>query len=152
MRGDSIVYRKGINIGVAVAIPTGLIVPVIHGVENMSLAGIARALQDKAERARAGKLLPADIEGGTFTVTSPGQLGATMATPIINQPQAAILHMGAIQKTPAVIETAEGDDVIVIRQRAMLTLGFDHRIIDGWDADSFMAALRARIEGVGSVE
>lgn len=142
----SIFYNGTINMGVAVAVANGLVVPVLHGAENLSLAGICRALADKSTRARENKLLPTDMEGGTFTVTSPGQRGATMATPILNQPQTGILHVGAIQKIPCVIEDEFGHDVIAIRQRAHLTLGFDHRIVDGWEADGFMEALRTRLE------
>ncbi len=143
---DSVVRHRSINLGVAVAIPNGLIVPVIHDAGSLSLPGIARALGDKAARARSGKLMPADIEGGTFTVTSPGQLGAVMGTPIINQPQAAILHLGAVSKMPTVVSGPDGEDVIAVRQRAHLTLGFDHRLVDGWEADTFMADMERLIE------
>lgn len=145
-RGDKIVVHKTVNIGIAVAVPDGLVVPVLKGVEALSLAGIARGLVDLANRARANRLKPSDMEGGTFTITSPGQLGAVMAIPIINPPQGAILHFGAIQKVPAVVTGPDGDDVIAVRQRAMLTLGIDHRLLDGWEADKFMAALKELLQ------
>jgi 2-oxoglutarate dehydrogenase E2 component (dihydrolipoamide succinyltransferase) len=146
IREEQIVYPPNVNLGVAVAIPDGLLVPVIHEVEDKTLGDLAQLLQDKATRARQGKLVLTDVEGGTFTVTSPGQLGCLMGIPIINQPQSAILHIGAITKTPSVLTSADGQDVLAIRQKAIFTLGFDHRLIDGWDADSFMAALRERLE------
>ncbi len=145
-RGDKIVQHKHVNLGVAVAVPAGLVVPVVKHVESMSLAGIARGVVDLASRGRDNKLKPSDMEGGTFTITSPGKLGATMGIPIINNPQGAILHVGAIQKVPAVVTGPEGEDVIAIRYRAMLTLGLDHRLIDGWDADQFMADLKDLIQ------
>jgi len=143
---NTIVLHRAVNLAVAVSIPQGLIVPVIHDSSTLSMAGIARTLSEKASRARANKLVPSDIEGGTFTITSPGQLGAVMGTPIINQPQAAILHLGAVSKMPTVVSGPDGEDVIAVRQRAHLTLGFDHRIIDGWEADSFMAELKTMLE------
>lgn len=146
IREEQIVYPPVVNLGVAVAIPDGLLVPVIHEVEDKTLGELARLLQDIAARARQGKLVLADVEGGTFTVTSPGQLGCLMGIPIINQPQSAILHIGAITKTPSVLTSPDGQDMLAIRQKAIFTLGFDHRLIDGWDADSFMAALRERLE------
>lgn len=146
IRDEQIVYPPSVNLGVAVAIPDGLLVPVIHEVQDKTLGELARLLQDKATRARQGKLVLADVEGGTFTVTSPGQLGCLMGIPIINQPQSAILHIGAITKTPSVLTSEDGQDMLAIRQKAIFTLGFDHRLIDGWDADSFMAALRERLE------
>ncbi len=146
VREDQIVYPSEINLGVAVAIPNGLLVPVIKDVEGKSIEELAKGLEDVATRARQGKLVLTDVEGGTFTVTSPGQLGCLMGIPIINQPQSAILHVGAIAKTPAVISGPDGEDMLAIRNMAILTLGFDHRLIDGWEADSFMSALRQRIE------
>jgi pyruvate/2-oxoglutarate dehydrogenase complex dihydrolipoamide acyltransferase (E2) component len=133
--------------GIAVALgDEGLIVPVIREVENLSLLGIARALNAIGDRARAKRLTIEDTKGGTFTITSPGQMGALMGTPIINQPQSAILHFGAVEKRPAVVEGPDGEDVLAIRSKACLTLGIDHRLIDGWVADSFMAAVRDRLE------
>lgn len=147
LRDEEIVYPNEINIGVAVAIPNGLLVPVVHEVEGKSIEELAKGLHDVATRARQGKLILSDVEGGTFTVTSPGQQGCLMGIPIINQPQSAILHIGAITKQPAVVTNADGEDSIAIRHKAILTLGFDHRLIDGWEADGFMSALRERMEG-----
>ena len=144
--GDRIEKHKVVNIGIAVAIREGLVVPVLKNVESMSLAGIARGLVDLATRARSNSLRPSDVEGGTFTVTSPGQLGALMAVPIILPPQGGIIHLGAIQKVPTVVTGPDGEDSIAIRQRAMMTLGIDHRLIDGWEADQFMVAIKQRIE------
>lgn len=146
LKDNKIHYHRHVNIGVAVAIPDGLVVPVLTEVEARSLGGIARGIQDLAARARSGRLMPADVQGGTFSVTSPGQMGALMGTPIIHQPQSAILHFGAITKTPAVVTGPDGEDMIAIRQKALLTLGLDHRVIDGWEADRFMAALRDFLE------
>ncbi len=144
--GDRIILHKNVNIGIAVAVREGLVVPVLKCVEAMTLGGIARGLVDLATRARTGKLLPADMEGATFTVTSTGQLGAAFAIPIVNQPQGAILHFGAIRKLPVVVTGPDGEDTIAIRQRAFLTLGIDHRLIDGWAADKFMINIKERIE------
>jgi 2-oxoglutarate dehydrogenase E2 component (dihydrolipoamide succinyltransferase) len=119
---------------------------VLKNVEKMSLVDISHDIATLAGKARAGKLKPEDLQGGTFSITSPGQLGASFAIPIINQQQGAILHFGAIQKVPAVITHDDGTDAIAIRQHAMLTLGIDHRLVDGWDADRFMSAVRDKIE------
>lgn len=144
--GDRIVLHRNVNIGIAVAIENGLVVPVIKCVETMSLAGIARGIRDIAKRAREGKLTPKDMDGATFTITSPGQLGATLGIPIVNRPQGGILHFGAIQKVPAVVTGPDGEDSIAIRHRAMLTLGIDHRLIDGWEADKFMVHIKEHIQ------
>ncbi|CAN5369857.1 dihydrolipoamide acetyltransferase family protein [soil metagenome] len=144
--GDHILKHKHVSIGIAVAVREGLVVPVLKNVETMSLAGIARGLVDLATRARANQLKPGDMEGGTFSITSPGQLGAAFAIPIILPPQGAIIHMGAIQKTPTVVTGPDGEDSIAIRQRAMITLGIDHRLIDGWEADQFMVTIKERIQ------
>lgn len=144
--GDRIIRHRMVNIGIAVALREGLVVPVLRNVESMSLAGIARGLVDLGTRARHNQLRPADIDGGTFTITSPGQLGATFAIPIIMPPQGGIIHLGAIQKVPCVVTGPDGQDAIAIRQRAMMTLGIDHRLIDGWEADQFMVAIKERIE------
>ncbi len=146
LREEEIVYPSEINLGVAVAIPDGLLVPVIHKVDGKSIEELAKSLHDVAMRARQGKLILSDVEGGTFTVTSPGQLGCLMGIPIINQPQSAILHLGAITKIPAVVTNEDGEDSIAIRHKAVLTMGFDHRLIDGWEADSFLSALRQYVE------
>ena len=139
--GDNIVYKKHVNLGIAVALEGGLIVPVIRKADEKNILGLARAIADVGERARTKKLLPDDVAGGTFTITNPGGFGGLIGTPIINQPQVAIMGVGSIQKRPVVI-----DDAIAIRTIAFLALSFDHRIIDGADADRFMAALKKTLE------
>jgi len=139
--GDQIVYKKDINIGVAVALDWGLIVPVIRNTDEKSLLGIARSVNDLGERARNKQLKPDEVAGGTFTITNPGGFGGLIGTPIINQPQVAILGVGVIKKRPVVI-----DDAIAIRQIGLLGLSFDHRIIDGAVADQFLAVVRDVIE------
>ncbi|MCC6548088.1 2-oxo acid dehydrogenase subunit E2 [Candidatus Sumerlaeota bacterium] len=143
---DRIIQHRNVNMGIAVAVREGLVVPVLKGVEAMTLGGIARGLIDIATKARTNKLKPTDVDGATFTVTSTGQLGATFAIPIVNQPQGAILHFGAIRKVPVVVTGPDGEDTIAIRQRAFLTLGIDHRLIDGWEADKIMVKIKERIE------
>jgi pyruvate dehydrogenase E2 component (dihydrolipoamide acetyltransferase) len=143
--GDSIVYRKDINIGVAVALDWGLIVPVIRNADEKSVLELSRSLQDLATRARAKQLGPDEVRGGTFTVTNPGGIGALFGLPIINQPQVAIMGIGSIEKRVAVI-----DDAIGIRLKGYVTLGFDHRLIDGAVADTFMAHVKRSIETVES--
>ncbi|HJQ70704.1 MAG TPA: dihydrolipoamide acetyltransferase family protein [Blastocatellia bacterium] len=139
--GDQIVYKKDINVGVAVALDWGLIVPVIRNADEKSLLGLARAVNDLGERARLKQLKPDEVQGGTFTITNPGGFGSLTGTPIINQPQVAILGVGVIKKRPVVI-----DDAIAIRQIGVLSLSFDHRVIDGAVADQFMAVVRDVIE------
>jgi pyruvate dehydrogenase E2 component (dihydrolipoamide acetyltransferase) len=139
--GDQIVYKKDINIGVAVALDWGLIVPVIRNADEKSLLGLARAVNDLGERARLKHLKPDEVAGGTFTITNPGGFGGLTGTPIINQPQVAILGVGVIKKRPVVI-----DDAIAIRQIGILGLSFDHRVIDGAVADQFLAVVRDVIE------
>jgi 2-oxoglutarate dehydrogenase E2 component (dihydrolipoamide succinyltransferase) len=139
--GDTIVYRRDVNIGVAVALDWGLIVPVIRHADEMSLLGISRALVDLAARARTKQLKPDEVQGGTFTITNPGVFGALFGMPIINQPQVAILGVGAVEKRPVIV-----DDAIAIRQRAYMTLGYDHRLIDGAVADQFMSVVKKRLE------
>ncbi|HET9833200.1 MAG TPA: dihydrolipoamide acetyltransferase family protein [Vicinamibacterales bacterium] len=139
--GDNVVYHKQINIGVAVALETGLIVPVIKQADHLDLAGIGHCVADLAARARSKHLSPDDVVGGTFTVTNPGAFGALSGTPIINQPQVAILGIGSIEKRPVVV-----NDAVVPRITAILTLGFDHRIIDGAVADQFMAQVKRALE------
>ncbi len=139
--GDQIVYKKDMNIGVAVALDWGLIVPVIRNTDEKSLLGLARAVNDLGERARTKQLKPDEVQGGTFTITNPGVFGGWSGTPIINQPQVAILGVGAIKKRPVVI-----DDAIAIRQIGVLSLSFDHRVIDGAVADQFLAVVRDVIE------
>ena len=144
--GDKIIYRKNINIGMATALPDGnLIVPVIKNTNEKNLKGIARAVNDLAGRARNSKLKPDEISGGTFTLTNFGTYNNLSGTPIINQPQAAILGTGAIRKMPAVIETPEGD-VIAIRQIMILALSYDHRVIDGAMAGKFLNRLKEILE------
>jgi 2-oxoglutarate dehydrogenase E2 component (dihydrolipoamide succinyltransferase) len=144
--GTNVIYRKEYNIGVAVALDWGLIVPVVKHADDLSLTGITRALNDLAARARAKKLDPSEVQGGTFTITNPGVFGSLMGTPIISQPQVAILGVGAIEKRPKVITGADGEDTIAIRTCAFFSISFDHRIIDGAVADQFLAHVKKSIE------
>ena len=139
--GESTLFRRDINIGIAVALDWGLIVPVIKRADELSLLGVARAINDLGERARTKKLSPDEVQKGTFTITNPGVFGSAIGTPIINQPQAAILCVGSIEKQPAVI-TVDGADMIAVRTKGFLSLAFDHRIVDGADADRFMADVK----------
>jgi pyruvate dehydrogenase E2 component (dihydrolipoamide acetyltransferase) len=139
--GEQVVYHKDVNIGVAVALDWGLIVPVIRQADQKNLVDLSRAVADLAQRARAKQLKPEEVTGGTFTVTNPGVFGALFGMPIINQPQVAILGVGNIEKRPVVI-----DDAIAIRPMAYLTLGYDHRLIDGAVADEFMSHLKHDLE------
>lgn len=140
--GDNIVYKKDINVGIAVALDWGLIVPVIKHADEKNLLGLSRSIADLATRARAKQLKPEEVQQGTFTITNPGIFGAQFGMPIINQPQVAILGVGAIEKKAVVV-----DDAIAIRQRGYLTLGYDHRLVDGAVADQFMALVKQKIEG-----
>jgi 2-oxoglutarate dehydrogenase E2 component (dihydrolipoamide succinyltransferase) len=144
--GDSIVYKQDVNLGIAVALDWGLIVPVVKNADQLNLGGLARALGDLAERARNRQLKPEEIQGGTFTLTNPGVFGDTFGLPIINQPQVAILGMGAVKKRPVVVTDASGQDALAIREVMFSSLGFDHRIIDGATGDLFMAAVRKELE------
>jgi len=144
--GTNVIYRKQINIGVAVALDWGLIVPVIKHADDLSLSGITRALNDLAARARAKKLSPEEVQEGTFTITNPGVFGSLMGTPIINQPQVAILGVGAIEKRPKILPGADGEDTIAIRTCAYFSISFDHRVIDGAVADQFLAFVKKTIE------
>jgi 2-oxoglutarate dehydrogenase E2 component (dihydrolipoamide succinyltransferase) len=144
--GDTIIYRGAVNIGVAVALDWGLIVPVLKQADELSLVGIARKVADLAERARTKRLSPDDVQQGTFTITNPGVFGSLAGAPIINQPQVAILGVGSIEKRPKVITLDDGQDVIAIRTMGLLTLSFDHRIVDGADADRFMADVKRDLE------
>jgi 2-oxoglutarate dehydrogenase E2 component (dihydrolipoamide succinyltransferase) len=146
VRGNEIIYRKQVNIGIAVALDWGLLVPVLKGADNLSLTGITRALNDLASRARTKRLDPREVQDGTFTITNPGVFGSLTGTPIISQPQVAILCVGAIEKRPKVITGPEGEDAIAIRTCAYLSLSFDHRIVDGADADRFMAGIKKSLE------
>ncbi|MCM2258498.1 MAG: 2-oxo acid dehydrogenase subunit E2 [Vicinamibacteria bacterium] len=139
--GDSIVYRKDINIGMAVALDWGLIVPVIRNADEKNILGLARAINDLADRARGKKLKVDEVQGGTFTVTNPGVFGSLFGTPVISQPQVAILGVGTIEKRPVV-----RDDAIAIRTMCYFALTFDHRIVDGSDADRFMAHLKKSLQ------
>jgi len=139
--GDTVVYHKDINVGIAVALDWGLIVPVVKHADEKNLLGLSRAIADLANRARNKQLKPDEVQGGTFTITNPGVFGALFGMPIINQPQVAILGVGAVEKRPVVIE-----DAIAIRPMAYLTLGYDHRIIDGAVADEFMSHLKKTLE------
>ena len=144
--GTNVIYRKQINIGIAVALDWGLIVPVIKRADDLSLSGITRSLNDLAARARAKKLSPEEVQEGTFTITNPGVFGSLMGTPIINQPQVAIMGVGAIEKRPKVMQGPDGEDTISIRTCAYFSLSFDHRVIDGAVADQFLAFVKKTIE------
>jgi pyruvate dehydrogenase E2 component (dihydrolipoamide acetyltransferase) len=139
--GDTIVYHKDVNVGIAVALDWGLIVPVIKNADERNLVGLSRSIADLANRARSKQLKPDDVQGGTFTITNPGVFGALFGMPIINQPQVAILGVGNVEKRPVV-----ADDAIAIRPMAYLTLGYDHRVIDGAVADEFMSHLKKTLE------
>jgi len=145
--GDEIVYHDDVNLGIAVALEQGLIVPVIKQAQRLSLEGLAAAIGDVAQRAREGRLDPDDVHGGTFTITNPGQFGAVLATPIINQPQVAILDLEAVVKRPVVVEGPEGEDSISIRPMTYLPMSWDHRALDGAEAARFLADVKARLEG-----
>ena len=144
--GDATIYRRDINIGIAVALDWGLIVPVIRHADELSLIGIARAINDLGERARSKKLSPDEVQKGTFTITNPGVFGSYAGTPIINQPQVAILGVGAIEKRPAVVTAPDGSDSIGIRVKGILAMAYDHRIVDGADADRFLADVKAMLQ------
>jgi 2-oxoglutarate dehydrogenase E2 component (dihydrolipoamide succinyltransferase) len=144
--GTSVIYRKQINVGIAVALDWGLIVPVIKRADDLSLSGLTRSLNDLANRARAKKLNPQEVQDGTFTITNPGVFGSLMGTPIINQPQVAIMGVGAIEKRPKVVSGADGEDTIAIRTCAYFSISFDHRVIDGATADQFLAFVKKQLE------
>jgi 2-oxoglutarate dehydrogenase complex dihydrolipoamide succinyltransferase (E2) component len=146
--GDELVLHEDVNLGIAVALDGGLIVPVIKQAQRLSLEGLAAAIGDVAERARERRLEPDDVHGGTFTITNPGQFGAVLATPIINQPQVAILDLEAIVKRPVVVTGADGEDAIAIRPMSFLCMSWDHRALDGADAARFLARVKEGIEGV----
>jgi 2-oxoglutarate dehydrogenase E2 component (dihydrolipoamide succinyltransferase) len=139
--GDNIVYKKDINLGIAVALENGLIVPVIRNADEKNLLGLSRAINDLADRARSKKLNPDEVQGGTFTITNPGIFGALYGLPLINQPQVAILGVGGIEKRAVVI-----DDAIAIRPVCHVTLGYDHRLVDGADAGRFLSFFKERLE------
>jgi len=142
-----VVFKKDVNLGIAVALEDGLIVPVIKNADEKNLLGLSRAVADLAARARAKQLKPDEVAGGTFTITNPGVYGALSGMPIINQPQVAILGVGMIEKRAVVI-----DDAIAIRPMGYLTLGYDHRLIDGAVADEFMSHLKRTLENFPQIE
>ncbi|MHB8390135.1 MAG: 2-oxoglutarate dehydrogenase, E2 component, dihydrolipoamide succinyltransferase [Acidobacteriaceae bacterium] len=146
LEGNAIRYHKNINIGIAVALDWGLIVPVIKQAEDRSFLGLARGIADLAARARAKKLKPDEVSEGTFTITNPGIFGEQFGTPVINQPETAILGVGGLFKEPTVVTDADGNDSIAVRHIMRLTLGFDHRVIDGADAGKFMAEMKKTLE------
>jgi pyruvate dehydrogenase E2 component (dihydrolipoamide acetyltransferase) len=144
--GDQIIYKRDINLGMAVALDWGLIVPVIKRADDLSISGLARAANDLADRARTKQLKPDEVAGGTFTITNPGVFGGLFGTPIINQPQVAILGVGKIEKRAKVLTTSDGEDYVAIRHQAYFALSFDHRIIDGSDAEKFLAYVKEHLE------
>jgi len=149
LEGDSVRYHKHVNAGIAVALDWGLIVPVLKNADELNFLGLQRGITDLGERARTKKLMPPDIEGATFTITNPGQFGAVFGLPIINQPNVAIMGVGGITKQPMVITDKDGADSIAIRSVVHLTLGYDHRIIDGALADQFMVIVKKTLENWG---
>jgi 2-oxoglutarate dehydrogenase E2 component (dihydrolipoamide succinyltransferase) len=144
--GNDIIFRKQVNVGIAVALDWGLIVPVVKRADELSLVGLTRQINDLANRARSKKLQPAEVQDATFTITNPGVFGSLMGTPIISQPQVAILGVGAIEKRPKVIAGPDGEDTIAIRTCAFFSISFDHRIIDGAVADQFLAFVKKTLE------
>ncbi len=146
IEGDNIRYHRNINVGIAVALDWGLIVPVLKNAGDLNFLGLQRGITDLGERARTKKLKPEDVEGSTFTVTNPGQFGAVFGLPIINQPNSAIMGVGGIMKVPLVVTDKDGNDSIAVRSVVHLTLGYDHRLIDGAVADQFMAQVKKNLE------
>jgi pyruvate dehydrogenase E2 component (dihydrolipoamide acetyltransferase) len=146
IEGENIRYHRHVNVGIAVALDWGLIVPVLKNADELNFLGLQRGISDLGERARSKKLKPDEVEGSTFTVTNPGQFGAVFGLPIINQPNSAILGVGGITKTPLVVTDSDGNDSIAIRSVVHLTLGYDHRLIDGAVADQFMAFVKKTLE------
>ena len=144
--GEQIIYKQDINLGMAVALDWGLIVPVIKRADDLSISGLARVANDLADRARTKQLKPDEVTGGTFTITNPGVFGGLFGTPIINQPQLAILGVGKIEKRAKVMTSADGDDFLAIRWMAYFALSFDHRVIDGADAERFLAFVKEQLE------
>ncbi len=144
--GTNVVFKEDIHLGMAVAMDTGLIVPVIHNADHLNLAGLATRANDLADRARSKQLKPEEVAGGTFTITNPGVFGSLFGTPLINQPQVAILCVGTIEKRPVVVTDAEGNDSLAIRSMAYLALSYDHRLIDGADAEMFMGRVKETLE------
>jgi len=146
MEGEAIRYHRHVNAGIAVALDWGLIVPVLKNADELNFLGLQRGITDLGERARTKKLMPQDVDGSTFTITNPGQFGAVFGLPIINQPNSAIMGVGGITKQPMVVTDKDGADSIAIRSVVHLTLGYDHRLIDGAIADQFMAVVKKTLE------
>jgi 2-oxoglutarate dehydrogenase E2 component (dihydrolipoamide succinyltransferase) len=146
IEGENVRYHRHVNVGIAVALDWGLIVPVLKNADELNFLGLQRGISDLGERARSNKLKPDEVEGSTFTVTNPGQFGAVFGLPIINQPNSAILGVGGITKVPLVVTDNDGNDSIAIRSVVHLTLGYDHRLIDGAVADQFMAFVKKTLE------
>lgn len=146
MEGESIRYHRHVNVGIAVALDWGLIVPVLKNADELNFLGLQRGISDLGERARNKKLKPDEVEGSTFTITNPGQFGALFGLPIINQPNLAIMGVGGITKSPKVVTDEDGNDSIAVRSIVNLTLGYDHRVIDGAVADQFMAQVKKTLE------
>ncbi len=144
--GDDVVFHRDVNLGIAVALDWGLIVPVIRRADDLSLVGLARAATDLASRARAKKLLPDEVAGGTFTITNHGSFGSLFATPVINQPQVAIMGVGAIEKRAKVVEMPDGSDSLAIKTMGYVALTFDHRLIDGSEGDAFVNVVKTTLE------
>jgi pyruvate dehydrogenase E2 component (dihydrolipoamide acetyltransferase) len=144
--GKNVVYKKHVHLGMAVAMDRGLLVPVIRDADQLSIVGLAKRANDLADRARSKKLSPDELKGGTFTITNPGVFGSLFGTPIINQPQVAILGIGTIEKRPKVITDERGADAIAIRVMSYFGITYDHRLVDGADADHFMNDVKAILE------
>jgi len=144
--GESIRYHRHVNMGIAVALDWGLIVPVLKNADELNFLGLQRGITDLGERARSKKRKPEEVEGSTFTITNPGQFAAVFGLPIINQPNSAIMGVGGISKVPLVVTDADGNDSIAIRSVVHLTLGYDHRLVDGAVADQFMALVKKNLE------
>lgn len=140
--GEATIIRREINLGIAVALDWGLIVPVVRRADELNLFGLARSIGDLAERSRTKKLSPDEVQKGTFTITNPGGFGTIVGLPIINQPQSAILAVGSIEKQPSVITAPDGTDSIAIRTKGILAMSFDHRVVDGANADRFLADVK----------
>ncbi|MDB4951829.1 MAG: putative dihydrolipoamide acetyltransferase [Gemmatimonadetes bacterium] len=144
--GDQVIYHADVNLGIAVALDNGLIVPVVKKADELSLVGLARRVNDIATRARTKKLSPDEIQGGTFTITNPGVFGTTIGFPIINQPQVAIMGVGGVEMRPAVVTDEYGNHAIVPRKRGYISLGYDHRLVNGADGDQFLARVKQLME------
>jgi 2-oxoglutarate dehydrogenase E2 component (dihydrolipoamide succinyltransferase) len=146
MAASTITYHDTENLGIAVDTDRGLLVPVIRNAGDLNIAGLSRSISDIAERTRSSKVLPDELSGGTFTITNTGSRGSLFDTPIVNQPQVAILGTGAIEKRPVVVPDSTGQDVIAIRSMMYLALSYDHRVVDGADAARFLVAMKNRLE------